>query len=47
MSKNSGVKGTGPCDGQRFVCSDNPGQGIWRRVKKYSKIGQNFKNVIS
>ena len=25
----------------------NPGQNIWHKVTKYSKIGQDFKNVIS
>ena len=25
----------------------NPGRNIWHKVKKYSKIGQDFKNVIS
>ena len=25
----------------------NPGQIIWHKVKKYSKTGQDFKNVIS
>ena len=46
MSKNSSVKETGPSYGQIFVCSDNPGQNIWQKVKKYSKIGQDLKNVI-
>ena len=27
------------------VC--NPGQNIWHKVKKYSKIGKDFKNEIS
>ena len=47
MSKNSSVKETGPSYSQKLVCSDNPGQNIWHKVKKYSKIGQEFKNVIS
>ena len=25
----------------------NTGQNIWQKVKKYSKIGQHLKNVIS
>ena len=25
----------------------NPSQNIWHKLKKYSKIGQDFKNVIS
>ena len=47
ISKNSSVKETGPSYGQKFVSSDNPSQNIWYKVKKYSKIGQEFKNVIS
>ena len=27
--------------------SYNPGQNTWHKVKKYNKIGQDFKNVIS
>ena len=26
----------------KFVCSDNPGQNIWHKVRKSSKIGQDF-----
>ena len=29
------------------LASYNPGQNIWHKVKKYSKIGQDFKNVTS
>ena len=47
MSKNSCLKETGPSYGQKFVCSDNPGQNICQKVKKSSKIGQDFKNLIS
>ena len=47
MSKNSSLKETGPSYGQKFVCSDNPGQNIWHKVKKSSKIGQDFKNLLS
>ena len=25
----------------------NPGQNMWHKVKKYSKVGQDFKNLIS
>ena len=25
----------------------NPSQNMWHKLKKYSKIGQDFKNVIS
>ena len=47
MSKNSCLKETGPSYSQKFVCSDNPGQNIWQKVKKSSKIGQDFKKLIS
>ena len=47
MSKNSSLKETLPSCGQKFVCSDNPGQNIWHKVKKYSKTGQDYKNLIS
>ena len=30
-----------------FKITYNPGQNIWYKVKKYSKIGQAIKNVIS
>ena len=36
-----------PSYNQKFACSDNPRQNIWHKVKKDSKIGQDFKNVIS
>ena len=42
MFKSSSVKETGPSSGQNFVCSDNPGQNIWSKIKKYSKIEQDF-----
>ena len=45
MSQNSSLEETGPNYGQKFVCSDNPGQNIWHKVKKSSKIGQDFKNL--
>ena len=32
---------------QKFVCSDNPGQNIWHKVKRYNKIGQDCENIIS
>ena len=47
MSKSSSVKETGPSSGQNFVCSDNPGQNIWSKIKKYSKIEQDFQSLIS
>ena len=47
ISKNSSLKETGPSCGLRFVSPDNPSQNIWHKLKKYSKIRQGFKNVIS
>ena len=47
ISKNSSVKKTGPSFGQNFVSSDNHSQNIWHKLKKYSKIGQDLKNVVS
>ena len=32
---------------QKFVCSDNPVQNIWNRVKKSNKIGQKCKGLIA
>ena len=36
-----------PRYGQKYVSSDNPNQNIWHKLNKYSKIGQDFNNVIS
>ena len=47
MSKNLSLKETGPNYGQKLVCSDNPGQNIWHKVKKSSKIEQDFKDLLS
>ena len=44
MSKNSSLKETGPSYSQNF---DNPAQNILHKIKKYSKIGQDLKSVIS
>ena len=47
MFKISSLKETGlNCD-YKFVYSDNPGQNIWHKVKKSSKIEQDFKNLLS
>ena len=43
MSQNSSLKQTESNYGQNVVCSDNPGQTISHKVKKSSKIGQDFK----
>ena len=40
MFKNCYSKEAGPCYDQKPVCSDNPGQNIWNKVKKSSKTGQ-------
>ena len=45
ISENFSVKETEPSYRQKFVCSDVPGKNIWHKVKKYSKIGQDFKNI--
>ena len=42
MFKKRSLKKTGPSYGQKVVSSDNPGQNILKKVKKSSKIGQNF-----
>ena len=47
MSKNSSLKDTGLNYSQTFACSDNLGQKIWKKVKKYSKIGQGYKYLLS
>ena len=47
MAKNSCLKETGPSYGQKCVCSDKPGQNIWQKLKKSSKIGQVLKNLLS
>ena len=47
MSQNSSLKQTGSNYGQNVVCSDNPGQSISHKVKKSSKIGQDFTNLLS
>ena len=47
MFKTWSVKETGPSNGRKFVSSDNTSQNIWHKLKKYSQIGQDFKNVIS
>ena len=44
--QKSSLKETRPSYGQKCVCSENPGQNIWHKVKKYIKIGQDFKNII-
>ena len=47
MFKNSSLKEIGPTYDQKFVCTDNTGQNIWHKVNKSSKIGQDFKNLLS
>ena len=47
MSQNSSLKEAGLNYGQKLVRSDNAGQNIWHKVKKSSKIGQDFKNLLS
>ena len=45
--KSSTVKETGQSYGKNFVCSDNTGENVWHKVKRYNKIGQELKNIIS
>ena len=47
MSKNSSFKETRSIYDHKFVYSENPGQNIWHKVKKSSKIGQDLKNLLS
>ena len=47
MSKIWSMKETGLSYGQKFVCSDNPGKNIWNKIKKFSKIGQDKKSLLS
>ena len=47
MSKNPNLKETGLNCGQKYFCSDNPGQNIWHKVKKSSKTRQDLKNLSS
>ena len=47
ISKNECVKETGPGYREKIISSDNPLQNIWYEIEKYSKIGQEFKSVIS
>ena len=47
MSKKSSLEETGWSLDKIFVCSDNLGQNIWKKIKKSSKIGQNYKALIS
>ena len=32
---------------EKVVCSGNPGQNIWNKLKKSIKIGQDYTNLIS
>ena len=32
---------------KKFACSDNPGENIWRKIEKSSKISQGKKILIS
>ena len=37
----------GPSYDQNVFCSSSPGQNIWNKVEKFSKIGQDQKTLIS
>ena len=47
MSKNCSLEETEPSYDQKFFCSDNFGQNNWNKVKRSSKIGRDFKGLIS
>ena len=47
VKKNHILKEIGPSYNQNFVPSDNPGQNISHKVKKSTKIGRQFKNLLS
>ena len=47
MSKNLSLKETGISYHKTFVYSDNPGKDLWNKVKKCSKIGLDWKKLIS
>ena len=47
MLKNWSLKEAAPSYDQKFVCLENPGQNIWNKVDKSSKIGQDKKSLIS
>ena len=40
------MKKTGSSDDQKFVCSDNRGQNIWKKIEKSSKTRQDKKGLI-
>ena len=44
--KNSSVIESEPSYGKTFVCSNNPGQNFWHKVKRHSKTGQHLTNII-
>ena len=46
MSKYPSVKGTGTSFCKKIVFLENPRKNIWHKLKKYSKIGQGFQNVV-
>ena len=47
LSQVSSVNENGPSYGLKFISSDIPSQNNWNRLKKYSKIEQDYKNVIT
>ena len=47
MSKKLKLREIGASEDQSFVCSDNPGQGMWNRVGKSSKAEWDKKSLIS
>ena len=47
MLKNWSLRETEQIYDQEFTCSDNPGQNIWNKIEKSSKIGQDKKSLSS
>ena len=45
-SKNWSFEKTGTSYEQKFVCSDNSGQNIWSKVRKSSKMEQDWKSLV-
>ena len=41
------MKRTGPSEDHKFVCSDNPGRGIWSGIEGSSKAGRGKGGLIS
>ena len=47
MPKNWSLEETLLSYDQKFICSDKSGKNSWNKVKKSSKIGQDYRTLIS